>query len=555
MIIEEVNSNRINCQDESIDNIVKQLPLLTEMNQNSQSKNIQQNQRITELKNENTTLIINSPLCSTPFQKKYRSKSIYKLSPILFNLDNSSIAAKTKLTRKGNIRSENDDDIQCSCECLGKSSQSIKSLNLYENDTNCDSKYAAKLYTSEFEEYNERSDSVRQKAFGSSLCTTETEPFYGFANISNIKDCSKNYDKKQSFKTEPAASYSRMNVVQNNLDTLNISKPNVEYKQILINYPGCEESEGSNSKNYDSTSFYKTCDSDKLSVSSDSSRTCNNYYLRPRVFIEKMNNSLFFKYYKKLNTSISNPDINTVGNNEINCDSYNDSVLKNNDNSIYLLNGSFDSKKEGYEYEDGNSEEKSDQKDFDHNQESKVNSEEDRCVSFVTTRRGNKLTCNSIILLDNNSFSSPFIVNKNDDIIVKGKISSPLRTEFIDDYGKTLNKSLTKGVGNPHAINNIVYRKTMECSATVPLNKITRKDPNESDTIVSKFDCDVGTDKPIVLQPGKKWERSLSIYKRMTAIAENFDHSILDDESTKYKGRRYRQSVINTMELQKIQGK
>ncbi|KAJ0183107.1 hypothetical protein K1T71_001083 [Dendrolimus kikuchii] len=56
------------------------------------------------------------------------------------------------------------------------------------------------------------------------------------------------------------------------------------------------------------------------------------------------------------------------------------------------------------------------------------------------------------------------------------------------------------------------------------------------------------TRQGIVLQPGKKWERSLSIYRRMSMMGD-FDVSLLDEDCEK-KGRKYRESVINTMEMQ-----
>ncbi|CAK1555464.1 unnamed protein product [Leptosia nina] len=57
---------------------------------------------------------------------------------------------------------------------------------------------------------------------------------------------------------------------------------------------------------------------------------------------------------------------------------------------------------------------------------------------------------------------------------------------------------------------------------------------------------------PVVLQPGKRWERSLSIYRRMTTMVDGLDTSLLDTESLKHKGRCYRQSVITTMEMQEL---
>nr|XP_037875173.1 uncharacterized protein LOC101745149 isoform X2 [Bombyx mori] len=77
---------------------------------------------------------------------------------------------------------------------------------------------------------------------------------------------------------------------------------------------------------------------------------------------------------------------------------------------------------------------------------------------------------------------------------------------------------------------------------------ITRKSRDNIQS--SDFSSEV---KPcIVLQPGKKWERSLSIYRRMTTM-DNLEKSILD-ESMDMKGRKYRQSVISTMELQESRG-
>lgn len=56
----------------------------------------------------------------------------------------------------------------------------------------------------------------------------------------------------------------------------------------------------------------------------------------------------------------------------------------------------------------------------------------------------------------------------------------------------------------------------------------------------------------IVLEPGKRWERSLSIYRRVTEMGD-LNQSILD-ETLNTKGRKYRQSVINTMEMQDMSG-
>lgn len=90
-----------------------------------------------------------------------------------------------------------------------------------------------------------------------------------------------------------------------------------------------------------------------------------------------------------------------------------------------------------------------------------------------------------------------------------------------------------------------------ECKDYDDLNskrKTISKD-NPAASTLSKTDI-----KPsIVLEPGKKWERSLSIYRRMTMMADKLNHSILE-EPMQMKGRKYRQSVISTMEMQDFRG-
>lgn len=87
---------------------------------------------------------------------------------------------------------------------------------------------------------------------------------------------------------------------------------------------------------------------------------------------------------------------------------------------------------------------------------------------------------------------------------------------------------------------SLVARKSQsrDYNKTVSPNRFTL---NEKDTTHG-----------IVLQPGKKWERSLSIYRRMSMMGD-FDVSLLD-EGIEKKGRKYRESVINTMEMQECKG-
>ncbi|CAH2046918.1 unnamed protein product, partial [Iphiclides podalirius] len=78
LIIEQVDKNSLRYHDESINNVLKNMPILTNNHQNSQSNSIKRDMRL-EIKNVKPTVLESSPLCSTPFQKKYR-KTIQHLN-------------------------------------------------------------------------------------------------------------------------------------------------------------------------------------------------------------------------------------------------------------------------------------------------------------------------------------------------------------------------------------------------------------------------------------------------------------------------------------------
>ncbi|CAF4849902.1 unnamed protein product [Pieris macdunnoughi] len=102
-------------------------------------------------------------------------------------------------------------------------------------------------------------------------------------------------------------------------------------------------------------------------------------------------------------------------------------------------------------------------------------------------------------------------------------------------------------------------KSIQQSSMNVGLKQSNKPEPNPSritrhSARLSRHDKDdlniSEVKNPIKLQPGKRWERSLSIYRRMTTMADGTDVSILDVESLEHKGRKYRQSVIATMEMQ-----
>lgn len=123
-----------------------------------------------------------------------------------------------------------------------------------------------------------------------------------------------------------------------------------------------------------------------------------------------------------------------------------------------------------------------------------------------------------------------------------------------EDNNKTVIENVLEIVcdsKNGDKINNLQHKDARPLLKTV--NTLCMLKENADRNVLERF-SDVRHDiKPsIVLQPGKKWERSLSIYRRMT-MAEHLDHSILE-ESIQNKGRKYRQSVITTIEMQENKG-
>ena len=221
--------------------------------------------------------------------------------------------------------------------------------------------------------------------------------------------------------------------------------------------------------------------------------------------------------------------------------------------------------------------------------------EEEKCVSFVTTRRRNEVTNNSMMSIFNDSYASSStdcdktvlsnkqepsdkentnenetLINLNED---KQVISDQEELELRKDVDHPIMPSPT--LPNPKEKedrisfvttrnSNVSDRKSsirnrkssIKPRRTTACDRKSRNLPKESIVQSPESSRNICSEKPgIVLQPGKKWERSLSIFRRMTMMTDHFDQSILEEESTEKKGRKYRQSVIETMERQELNGK
>lgn len=167
------------------------------------------------------------------------------------------------------------------------------------------------------------------------------------------------------------------------------------------------------------------------------------------------------------------------------------------------------------------------------------NSLGDNYISFVTTRRRNDTSKRSTIFILNNSDC-----NSNDPE-VQETILSNNDSKYVNispSYAEVISKTKHL-IGNFNAEEeNITCRKSTSHRESL----LTSDRLNDTKIASNNDNC-----RPnIVLQPGKKWERSLSIYKRMTTMNDHFNISALEEESLSMKGRKYRQSVIDTMELQ-----
>lgn len=213
-------------------------------------------------------------------------------------------------------------------------------------------------------------------------------------------------------------------------------------------------------------------------------------------------------------------------------------------------------------------------------------SEESAGISFITTRRGNDFTKNSMFMFNN---ENSFVSNSADcdKTVLSNKVHSTRQSMNLNETKEGL-ETETEPNNFKHEIlagsnNDITLRKSRfirqnnahsyeESDMT-----LTEKDTEENTEVIkngyiqtqeeidstrkastsfraSNFSCmdssRIEVKPSIVLHPGKKWERSLSIFRRMSMMTDHFDSSFLEDEDMQLKGRNYRQSVINTMEMQ-----
>ncbi|XP_013161732.1 PREDICTED: uncharacterized protein LOC106113411 isoform X2 [Papilio xuthus] len=591
LIVEVEDTSECKCHDESIRRIVKHMPLLNNIN-NPHLKSIKNNHRLTATQ-QNSPAAANSPLCSTPFQLKHRCQSIFNISPISINFKDSP-----KVVMNTFKASSSDDEYENKSQC--ETSVKIQSLRV-TNVINCEGNQAA---SKDLTIVQQKSLSLESEILHT-LSTSEVEPCYGFAKPSE-PDYNTDivhipfYLKNQSndifvSKKSPDRSMSELKNMQ------------IEQFESEVSWCAKECLLSDSSLLNEKLNTIEQCTSKNSScITSETNLLNDNHFsFKPNlvVALEKMDDSLFRKYYKKYKSSetirhqfkvcndhtnfdlkdnlvISSASYNTdCGNNfevnenqielsnasyntdcgynleekdtlnELSNNSYNTDCGNNfevNENQIELSNASYNTDC-GYNFYsmDSLSPENCYQG-CKQTLETNKSPKQDAGISYVTTRRRHEAN-NSVIILPDTSFGSCSVkqdlsaIVDNIHELAKNEKSYVASEEYVESgIVPTSNESVTDNIISKHE--DILLRDEVPDWSNVTCEQDSRK--------LTKCDIVSGPKVAIVLQPGKKWERSLSIYKRMTTIADT-KHSLLDYEETESKGRKYRQSVIDTMQMQK----
>ncbi|CAH2084992.1 unnamed protein product [Euphydryas editha] len=582
-------------QDESIADIVKNLSLFNESKDkvSTSPRGLTVEHRKTQLSD-----LSNSPLCSTPYLDKYRGKSIYKFSPISINLNDSP----SSLTIS---EDNNENDIENSILEL-KEEQKYASFNAIKEETVDHIKEESCEVQSPILPHKTSDNVPKTKTVTSNsntplevtLQTSEVVPVLGFSNIDldTIVDRCNKLEKDISITNisfEKVANEHISSVNDNNIENIDIIEKEEQYNSSLDS-----SHTDSSLESDENESFYGTCNSEDFEDEDNK---------QPIIVIERLNDSIFQKYYDKM-ADFSNDSSNNTQSN-ISNEAFSDEYASVDDRSSSITDSS----------KHDNS--------LDSDSNSDVNkSEEEVYVSFVTTRRRNEIIKDSFILSLDNSITSGSSVDVDKIVLNRDSIIENVK----ENNDKTLIENNKPQETNEDSKNISSYNVTDEeknnideCTETVSIpspkdrnsckskenstinepsfkpNK-SSKSPRETNILPTNVKIDanvkskmmtrksvrlnkesldqrkfslnmetskssIGASSPgsntvsdlkqgIVLQPGKRWERSLSIYRRMTTMADHFDLSIVDDEPLSKKGRKYRQSVINTMEMQEFKG-
>ncbi|CAD0201921.1 unnamed protein product [Chrysodeixis includens] len=597
LLIENDNNKTPKRINDSINNIVNNLSLINRLKHkhsfNDSLKRPYKNHRLTR---NIQSPILNSPLCSTPFKVKYRGESIYNFSPISDNKDDNSPKHATITEGKDNSNNSiiflNNDKTKSPRKTIENvpdienPNDSVVSMDNNEiaPENNTIIEEDNKDITVEEVNYVECNDKTIPSVEISSFQTTEAEPFFGFSNN----------DVKEILENEEIETPNDITMPNNNTYDLEVSdcESNDENNVSCVNVKDDDDSLLLEHNSGDKDSLYDTCTSEQ------SSGDEQEIVKEPVVKIKRMNDSSFLRYYVKNNkySSESDDNVNNDDSKQLNDGTEKslgeEDIAENNDSvqDAELSQEEFNSFETKSEANESNSDKTVSDNKLSENEvsdsiESDIEaSDEEKCISFVTTRRRNEVTNNSMMsifnasyassstdcdktVLSNNEINNTQVENVNDDIVnvigddnnvsLSKEVEPPEIGPTIEDKPDTKVSFVT--TRNSNITDRRSCRQSRQSTILPTTNSVTSRKSSKlpSDSIMHSPDSSRKTcfDKPaIVLQPGKKWERSLSIYRRITMMTDHFDQSILEDEPIEKKGRKYRQSVICTMEMQDLNG-
>ncbi|XP_045498862.1 dentin sialophosphoprotein [Colias croceus] len=508
------------------------------------------NRKISQLRSSE---VGTSPFCSTPFHEKYRGKSIYKYSPITINSNHNltniienrtsdvyeNIEQNNRSTPVRHVSKEINAAVD-GLKHLKSDDPCIAVIDFSKNDSNVTkSKEGEIIATNSLETSQPQDASVLQ--------VSENDKFLGFSNVNKTAEmevlnkykeindqltmnCSMTYTDDE-LPSEPFLGFSN-------------DKQNIENEMETIT----SNSDLDNTQKAESGSLYDTC-SENESIENN---TVTNK--EPIVKIQRLSQSILEKYLNKNQKSDAEFDFND----SISTDNYASftSDTTNKSSEINEDRDSFDSSPENCTVSENR-----DSETFTDSDDTK-----DVTVNFVTTRRRNEMTNDSFFFTLDNSISCINNLGVDDEATIADK-KEPEDTgnviSTISEKDNTITETLSSNDDEPGASNTITRRTKVPQS---PRSSITVRKSNRPDTscrpsittrqsirLTSNMSLNTSEIKhPIVLQPGKKWQRSLSIYRRMTTMVDGTDYSMLDIEPLENKGRKYRQSVIATIELQDL---
>ncbi|XP_063362661.1 uncharacterized protein LOC134651479 [Cydia amplana] len=577
LILEKDVTSSPKFQDESINKIVQNLSMFNKINNSSGSPVISFNKNVTRKRTKpstqqlQSTVLEKSVLSSTPFKNIRTATSIYKLSPI------SRLSCDTS-PNYGTINEENvvGDDLKSPCSkrpvpnIFNVDKSDVSDISVIENN-----KTEQELNVNKEEE-------DKPPNIESLKCDSKpSEVFLGFSCINNEVDKLKNlYNQIIDISKLDGNDSMHVNTsISINDSQLELSLGGSKPSEPFFGFSVCEQNdktvnsrqtsdkstetdESKSSVSVDSqynASLYDTCSSDNEDINDTESNEVVKEH-KVSISLTKMNDSVFYKYYDKMCTNVSDHsgDEEIVEQKSI---SKKHNLSNNNDmdeksehldsddfsNSDQHFKAQGDSSNTEIDEDSVSAQETDNESDISISDDLESNSNDDgevRC--FVNTRRKVTMKSNSAKSSSNESGVSS---ECNMTVLSRSKVivNSPnnIRT---DENELQTEECIEKDVNNLYedAINldsdEIEETKDVDRQSFVTTRKSSRKF-----SVIPESPAD----KPaIVLQPGKKWERSLSIYRRMTMLNDHFDISVLEEEPLNSKGRKYRESVINTMEMQ-----